>query len=65
LLEVDKGIGWPKPSLKFLSCYQLTGPFQEHCQDGHRLTLEPDSDPLFSEFSGPSLEFVDTKTVDP
>ena len=51
-VEIDEGVLGPKPLLEFFPRDQFAGTRQQHGQDFDGLALQPDFDPLLSEFSG-------------
>jgi hypothetical protein len=64
VFEIHKSICRPQLFLKFFSGDQLTGTIQEHQQNGKRLTIEPDTNPLFSEFTRAWFELVVAESID-
>jgi len=61
VVEVDEGVGRPKPALQLLARDNFPGTLQQECEDLIRLFLDFDLDAAPAQFSGARIEFVDAE----
>jgi hypothetical protein len=61
VIKVDKGIVGPEPLSEILAGDNLTALFQQDSENSTGLFLKLDFSALLPEFTGPKINFINTK----
>ena len=64
MIEVYKGVGWPKTAVQFLSRNDFTRTLKEHGQDLERLILKPYFDAIAAKLPSTQVGFKGSEADD-
>ena len=65
VIEIDEGIGWPKPTSKLFPGHQFLRPFQKRLKEQERLIPQLDSEAVLAQFHFLKVEFKSAKLQNP